>query len=98
MGMRWHVRSTASATVPGVKGTERCARCLLVSQRFLSDRSRIERELGAGGMATDYLAHEQKHGRKVAIKVPGPGSPQRAGGSGGLLPRAVVHGNGCTTR
>jgi eukaryotic-like serine/threonine-protein kinase len=35
----------------------------------LSDRYRIERELGAGGMATVYLAHDLKHDRKVAIKV-----------------------------
>ena len=30
---------------------------------------RIERELGAGGMATVYLAHDIKHDRDVAIKV-----------------------------
>ncbi|MBC7791225.1 MAG: protein kinase [Anaerolineae bacterium] len=30
---------------------------------------RIERELGAGGMATVYLAHDLKHDRPVAIKV-----------------------------
>ena len=35
----------------------------------LSDRYRIERELGAGGMAMVYLAHDLKHDRKVAIKV-----------------------------
>ncbi|HEY3934389.1 MAG TPA: protein kinase [Gemmatimonadales bacterium] len=35
----------------------------------LSDRYRIERELGAGGMATVYLADDIKHDRKVAIKV-----------------------------
>ncbi|HEX9632114.1 MAG TPA: protein kinase [Gemmatimonadales bacterium] len=35
----------------------------------LSDRYRIERELGAGGMATVYLAHDVKHDRKVALKV-----------------------------
>ena len=35
----------------------------------LSDRYAIERELGAGGMATVYLAHDVKHDREVAIKV-----------------------------
>jgi serine/threonine protein kinase len=35
----------------------------------LSDRYRIERELGAGGMATVYLAHDLRHDRPVAIKV-----------------------------
>ena len=35
----------------------------------LADRYRIERELGAGGMATVYLAHDLKHERDVAIKV-----------------------------
>src|SRR4051812_44380035 len=35
----------------------------------LVDRYRIERELGEGGMATVYLAHDLKHDRKVAIKV-----------------------------
>jgi serine/threonine protein kinase len=35
----------------------------------LSDRYRVERELGAGGMATVYLAHDLRHERDVAIKV-----------------------------
>jgi len=35
----------------------------------LSDRYQIERELGAGGMATVYLAEDLKHRRQVAIKV-----------------------------
>ena len=35
----------------------------------LSDRYRLDRELGAGGMATVYLAHDLKHQRDVAIKV-----------------------------
>jgi eukaryotic-like serine/threonine-protein kinase len=35
----------------------------------LGDRYRIERELGAGGMATVWLAHDLRHDRKVAVKV-----------------------------
>ena len=35
----------------------------------LGDRYAIERELGAGGMATVYLARDLKHDRPVAIKV-----------------------------
>jgi serine/threonine-protein kinase len=35
----------------------------------LADRYTIEREIGRGGMATVYLAHDQKHDRNVAIKV-----------------------------
>jgi non-specific serine/threonine protein kinase len=35
----------------------------------LADRYRLERELGAGGTATVYLAEDLKHGRKVAVKV-----------------------------
>ncbi len=35
----------------------------------IADRYVIERELGQGGMATVYLAHDVKHDRKVALKV-----------------------------
>jgi eukaryotic-like serine/threonine-protein kinase len=35
----------------------------------LAGRYRLERELGAGGMATVYLAEDVKHSRRVAIKV-----------------------------
>ena len=35
----------------------------------LTDRYAIEREIGAGGMATVYLARDLKHDRRVAVKV-----------------------------
>jgi Tol biopolymer transport system component/tRNA A-37 threonylcarbamoyl transferase component Bud32 len=38
-------------------------------QSALADRYRLEREIGAGGMATVYLAEDLKHHRKVALKV-----------------------------
>jgi len=37
--------------------------------RALAGRYRLDRELGAGGMATVYLAEDVKHSRRVAIKV-----------------------------
>jgi eukaryotic-like serine/threonine-protein kinase len=35
----------------------------------LADRYLLEREIGAGGMATVYLARDQRHKRSVAVKV-----------------------------
>jgi TolB-like protein len=43
------------------------ARALL--QSALGDAYVVERELGSGGMATVWLAHDKKHKRPVAIKV-----------------------------
>jgi eukaryotic-like serine/threonine-protein kinase len=37
--------------------------------QHLAGHYRVERELGVGGMATVYLAHDLKHDRDVAIKV-----------------------------
>jgi tRNA A-37 threonylcarbamoyl transferase component Bud32/dipeptidyl aminopeptidase/acylaminoacyl peptidase len=38
-------------------------------QGALADRYRIDREIGAGGMATVYLAQDIRHDRKVALKL-----------------------------
>lgn len=38
----------------------------------LGDRYRVEQAVGRGGMATVYLANDERHGRKVAIKVLSP--------------------------
>jgi tRNA A-37 threonylcarbamoyl transferase component Bud32 len=38
-------------------------------QDALADRYELRRELGRGGMASVYLAHDRKHVRDVAIKV-----------------------------
>ena len=38
-------------------------------QVALSDRYRIEREIGAGGMATVFLAQDLRHDRRVALKL-----------------------------
>ena len=34
----------------------------------LANQYRLDREIGQGGLATVYLAHDLKHGRDVAIK------------------------------
>ncbi len=49
----------------GVAATERGTEI----QAALGARYHLERELGHGGMATVYLAREQKHDRLVALKV-----------------------------
>ncbi|HEX6406833.1 MAG TPA: protein kinase [Gemmatimonadales bacterium] len=38
-------------------------------QSALAERYRLDREIGAGGMATVYLAADLRHDRKVALKV-----------------------------
>ena len=45
----------------------------------VADRYRIGQELGRGGMARVYLAHDIKHGRDVAIKVLRPELSQSLG-------------------
>src|ERR671928_1814603 len=38
-------------------------------QLALADRYHLEREIGAGGMAVVYLAHDIRHDRRVALKM-----------------------------
>ena len=45
------------------------SREFLALRAALADRYTLERELGAGGMATVYLVHDLKHDRQVALKV-----------------------------
>jgi serine/threonine-protein kinase len=42
---------------------------LLQFQTALSDRYRVERQIGVGGMATVYLARDLRHDRNVALKL-----------------------------
>ena len=49
-------------------------------QAVLGPSYRVDREVGRGGMATVYLAHDLKHGRKVAVKVLHPGLEVIGGG------------------
>jgi eukaryotic-like serine/threonine-protein kinase len=64
-------RPAAPPAAPGVRGVSLPP----VTDQFdrlaaaLADRYALERELGAGGMATVYLARDLKHDRLVAIKV-----------------------------
>ena len=41
-------------------------------KRALADRYQIERQIGAGGMATVYLARDLRHERPVALKLLNP--------------------------
>ena len=38
----------------------------------VADKYAIDREIGRGGMATVYLAHDIRHNRNVALKVLNP--------------------------
>jgi serine/threonine-protein kinase len=48
-------------------------------QAALADRYRLERELGKGGMATVFLAHDVAHDRTVALKVLHPALAETVG-------------------
>ena len=60
--------SCGAISLPGLTGSLGDA----VAERLraaLGQRYRIERELGEGGMAVVFLAHDLKHDRQVAVKV-----------------------------
>ena len=56
----------------------------------LADRYDIQREVGGGGMAAVFVAHERKHGRTVAIKVVKPEVAASVGGERFLREIAIV--------
>jgi hypothetical protein len=49
-------------------------------RRALADRYEVEREIGRGGMAVVFLAHDLQLGRQVAVKVIRPELAQAVGG------------------
>ena len=49
--------------------THRSVDALATLRAGLAGRYDIERELGAGGMAVVYLAHDVQHQRQIALKV-----------------------------
>jgi serine/threonine protein kinase len=54
----------------------------------LSSSYRLDREIGAGGMATVYLAEDLKHHRQVAVKVMRPELAETMGAGRFLRGRA----------
>ncbi len=64
--------SCGAISLPGARGSlgETVAARLRTA---LGNRYRIEREIGEGGMAVVYLAHDLRHDRPVALKVLRPG-------------------------
>jgi Tol biopolymer transport system component len=64
LASRW-----ASVQIEGNPHRSRHAMMATQLATALRDRYALERELGYGGMATVYLAHDVRHDRKVALKV-----------------------------
>ena len=60
--------SCGAISLPGTRGTLGEAVALKLSTA-LGNRYRVEREIGEGGMAVVYLAHDLRHDRRVALKV-----------------------------
>ena len=63
-----HFRGRVYRSVKPIAGTT-LTDSLDLLQASLADRYRIERQLGRGGMATVFLAHDLRHDRPVALKV-----------------------------
>ena len=59
-------------TVPSIYSASNVSATLARLREALSGAYAIERELGRGGMATVYLAHDLRHDRDVALKVLSP--------------------------
>jgi serine/threonine-protein kinase len=60
--------SCGAISLPSAGGDAEAGIALRLSQA-LGQRYRVERELGRGGMAVVFLAHDLRHDRPVAIKV-----------------------------
>lgn len=61
-------------------------------QQALAPEYRVARELGAGGMATVYLADDLRHHRRVAVKVMHPGIADAMGAARFLQEIEIVAG------
>ncbi|HSK20631.1 MAG TPA: protein kinase [Longimicrobiales bacterium] len=63
----------ATDLLPALSASENAA-ARTALQEALGDQYIIEREIGRGGMATVFLARDERHGRRVAIKLVSPES------------------------